>query len=271
MTRPVNNPITLAALLCAGVLLSCDWYEKNTVQSIDGPVPAGAGIKFFNFGVGSPSVNFYAGSRKMTAVVSTTGRESPNGVAYGGVGAGGFYTALEAGQYTLSGKIADTASVDHDLAISTLITMLEGGKFYSFYQSGTYTPKTVDAFIVQDAFGPQIDYSGASVRLVNAIFNANPLVLYATKTAPPDSGVVFTIGAAVAYKGAGAFTPLPGGVYDLAARYVDSTANTLSRTGVSFLAGRVYTITARGDVTVAPNTTACPATSRTCLDNTANR
>ena len=149
--------------------------------------------------------------------------------------------------------------------------MLEDGKSYSFYQSGTYTPKTVGAFIVEDAFGPQIDYSGASVRLVNAIFNASPLVLYATKAAPPDSGIVFTIGAAVAYKGAGAFTALTGGVYDLAARYVDSTANKLSRTGVSFLAGRVYTITARGDITVATNTTACPATSRTCLDNTANR
>src|SRR5439155_3363283 len=105
MTRPVNKPITLAALLCAGVLLSCDSYEKNTVQSIDGPVPAGARIKFFNFGVGSPSVNFYAGSRKMTAVDSTTGRESPNGVAYRGVGAGGSYTALDAGPQTSSDNL----------------------------------------------------------------------------------------------------------------------------------------------------------------------
>jgi len=45
----------------------------------------------------------------------------------------------------------------------------------------------------------------------------------------------------------------------------------LARTGVSFVGGRVYTITARGDITVAPTTTGCAATNRTCLDNTANR
>ena len=78
------------------------------------------------------------------------------------------------------------------------------------------------------------------------------------------------MGGAVAYKGAGAFMALPGGVYDLAVRYTDSTSNKISRPGVSFVAGRVYTIGARGNITVAPTTT-CPATSTTCLDNTANR
>jgi hypothetical protein len=264
----MNRPGSLAALLCAVVLSSCDWYEKNTVQDISGPVPAGAQIKFFNFGVGTPAVNFYAGSRKMTAVLSATGLESTVGVAYGGVGAGGFYTAIGAGQYTLSGRIA--GATDHDTAISNLPTTLEEGKSYSFYQSGIYAPKTVDAFIVEDAFVPQIDYSVAHVRFVHAIFNANSLTLYATKTAPPDSGVVFVVGGPVAYKGAGAFMALPGGVYNLAVRYTDSTSNKITRPGVSFVAGRVYTIGARGNITVAPTTT-CPATSTTCLDNTANR
>lgn len=256
-----------AALVGTLVLASCD---KRAMQQIAGPVPVGAAVKFFNFGVGSPGVNFYADAAKVTAISSATGRESTNGVTYGGAASGGYYSAVAAGPRTLSGRLA--ADTTHPV-VSSLATTLETGKAYSFYQSGIYdaTAKTVDAFIVEDAFAPQIDYSGASVRFVNAIFNANPLVLYATKTAPPDSGAVFTIGTAVAYKGAGAFTTLPDGTYNLAARYVDSTANKLSRTGVSFLAGRVYTITARGNIAVAPNTTACPATSTTCLDNTANR
>jgi len=56
-------------------------------------------------------------------------------------------------------------------------------------------------------------------------------------------------------------------VYNLAARYPDSTSNAITRTGVSFLAGRIYTIGARGDITVTSTT----ATNRPILDNTANR
>jgi hypothetical protein len=249
-----------AALLCAAVL-SCDWYEKNTVQDISGPVPTGARIKFFNFGVGSPGVNFYADNRKMTATLSATGAESPNGVTYGNAGDGGFYIAIAAGQHTLSGKIADTAAAVHDLAISNVTTTLAGDKAYSFYQSGIYdaVTKTVDAFIVEDAFVPQIDYAVAYVRFVHAVSNANAMRLYALNTT--DTTQVVTVGDSVSYKGAGAFIAVPSGVYHLRARYSTGT-NAITRNTVSFLAGRVYTIGARGNITVA---------STVALDNTANR
>jgi hypothetical protein len=71
----------------------------------------------------------------------------------------------------------------------------------------------------------------------------------------------------VAYQAGGAFTALPAGVYDLFARESGATANKISRTAVSFVAGRVYTIGARGDITVVSTT----ATNRPFLDNTANR
>ncbi len=258
---PMNRFLTRAALLSAVALSSCD---KNAVQEIAGPVPAGARIKFFNFGVGAPGVNFYANTTKVTAVSSATGQESTTGVAYGGVGAGGFYSALPAGQYTLSGKIA--AATDKDLAISNLTTTLVLDKAYSFYQSGFYdaTAKTVDAFIVEDDFTAQFDYAVAYVRFVHAISNANPLTLYVKNT---TTGNEVALGAEVSYKSAGAFTSVPAGAYDLGARYAGVTTNAISRTGVSFLAGRVYTIGARGDITVVSTT----ATNRPFLDNTANR
>jgi hypothetical protein len=270
MTRTMNQYRSLAALLCATMLASCDAFEKNRVQELTAPAPTGARIRFFNFGVGAPGVNFYADNTKLTAILSATGIESTLGVAYGGVGAGGAYAQIAPGQHILTGRIA--ATTDKDLPISTVNATLDDGKRYSVYMSGLYDAlaKTVDGFIVEDPFVAQLDYSVTYVRLVNAIFNANPLTLYATKTAPPDSGVVFAVGAPVAYRGAGAFTALPGGVYDLAVRYTDSTSNKIKRPGVSFLAGRVYTIGARGDITVAADST-CPTTSRTCLDNTANR
>lgn len=252
---------TRVALLCALVPAACD---KNADQDIAGPVPAGARIKFFNFGVGAPGVNFYANDTKITAISSASDQEATAGVAYGGAGAGGYYSALPAGSYTLTGRIA--ATTDKNLAISTLTTTLALDKAYSFYQSGFYdaVAKTVDAFIVEDDFPPEFDYSVAYVRFVHAIANANPLTLYAVNTATNDT---VAVGGEVSYKGAGTFTALPEGVYNLGARYTGVATNAIGRTGVQFLAGRVYTIGARGDITVTSTTSA----NRPILDNTPNR
>ena len=257
----MNRYGSLAVLLCAAALASCD-YEKNAVQDITGALPS-ARIKFFNFGVNAPGVNFYANDTKMTAIFTATGTEATTGVVYGAVGAGGLYSGIAPGQYTLSGKIA--AATDKDLAISTLPATIADGKNYSFYQSGLYnsTTKTVDAFIVEDPFPAEIDYSAARVRFVNAIYNANSMTLYAKNV---ETGVETVVGAAVAYKAAGAFTALPNGVYDLSTRYAGSATNAITRTAVSFVSGRVYTIGARGDITV----TSATATNRPFLDNTLN-
>jgi len=263
----MNQRTTIAALLCAITLTACDAFKKNTVQEISGPVPAGARILFFNFGVNAPAVNFYADDRKMTAIASGTGQESTLGVAYGTVGAGGFYTAIPAGQYTLAGKIA--AATDKNLAISNLPAALEDGKAYSFYQSGIYntTTKTVDAFLVEDPVVPPPDFTVAHVRFVNAISNANPLTLYGTIRSLVDTTKTdtVTVNAAVAYKSAGAFTALRAGIYNLLLRYPDSTTNKTTLNAVTFLGGRVYTVGARGDITVATGATA------DTLQSTANR
>ena len=102
----------LSALLAAVALAGC---EQDAIQIDDITAPAtGAWVKFFNFSLGAPQVNFYAGDRKVTAVSSTTATESTVGVAYGGAAAGGVYTAIPAGQVTFAGRIS--ATVDKDLA-----------------------------------------------------------------------------------------------------------------------------------------------------------
>ena len=75
----MTNYRAFAALLGAALLSSCD---KDAVQQLTGPVP-GAKIKFFNFGVNAPAVNFYANEQKVTAILSATGTESTNGTVYG--------------------------------------------------------------------------------------------------------------------------------------------------------------------------------------------
>ena len=251
---------SIAVLLCAAAFTAC---EENAVQEITGPAPS-ARIKFFNFGMGAPGVNFYANDTKMSAISSSTGVESTNGVNYGAVSSGGLYSAIEPGQYTLAGKIA--AATDKDLVISTVPFTIEDGKYYSFYQSGPYntTTKTVDAFVVEDPIPEERDYAVGTVRFVNAIYNSQPMTLYAKHTV---TGEEVAIGGPVAYKSAGAFTTLPNGVYDLSTRVTGSATNVITRTGVSFSLGRVYTITARGDITITSTT----ATNRPFLDNTLNR
>jgi hypothetical protein len=257
-----RHTTTIAALLCAGLLSACG---EAPVRDISGPPPAASRIRFFNFGVNAPGVNFYAGATKMTAITSATpGTESTTGIVYGGVGAGGAYSAIAPGDYALTGKIA--AATDKDLVISSVTATIADGKYYSFYMSGFYntTTKTVEGFVVEDPVVAPTDFTVATVRFVNAISNSSPMTLYAKNTV---TGVEVAVGGDVAYKGAGAFTPLATAVYDLSTRLTGSTTNAIVRTGVSFLGGRVYTIGARGDITIVSTT----ATNRPVLDNSANR
>jgi hypothetical protein len=257
----MNTKLTIAVLLSAAALASCG---ENAVQDITGPLPTSR-IKFFNFGVGAPGVNFYAGANKITAISSTTGTESTNGTAQGGVGLGGFYSALAPGAYAFSAKIA--ATVDKDLAVSTVNSTLEDGKFYSFYTSGIYntTAKSIESFVIEDPVPASFDFTQTQVRFVNAISNSQPQVLYIKNTV---TGVETPVGATgVAYKAGSAFVATTQAVYDLRVTAVGGTTNLYVRTAVSFNAGRVYTVGGRGDMTVTSTTSA----NRPQLDVTANR
>lgn len=243
------NLRTLAAVASAVVLSACG---NDAVQTITA-APAGAAVKFFNFGVGSPSVNLYAGTTKVTGVSSTSGAESGTGTAYGAVASGGFYTAITPGAYAFTSQVPATAATNPGITVSTVNATLADGKYYSLYQSGIYnsTTKTTDAFIVEDPI-PTVDYTVAYVRFVNAISNAQPMQLFAKSTVTSTESPV---GGLVAYQAAGAFVALAPAAYDLNARYAGSSTNTITRTGVSFLAGHTYTITARGDMTSSATAT----------------
>lgn len=264
MTRHMNRYRVAVLLLVTATLAAC---EKNAVQSLPVDPPQHAGVKFFNFGVNAPQVNFYADQTKMTAVQSGTGVEANTGVAYAGAGNGGVYLSIAPGSHTLTGRIA--AATDKDLPIATVNATIEDGKLYTFYMSGFYngTAKTVDAFAIEDPVTPPADYGTASIRFVNAIGNAaHTMNLYARATTG-DTITLLPISAAAAYQAAGGFTTLPMGVYTLSARYTDSTTDKITRASVSFFGGRFYTVTAFGDITIASTT----AATRPQLDNTANR
>lgn len=265
----------IAVFLGVVLLASCD---KNATQNISAPI-AGSAVKFFNFGVGSPTVNFYANDKKLSAVSSTScsspvngattdsiclsaGRESKSGTGYGGAAiGGGLYAAAAPGTYTLSARI--TTAADSGVAISNTAATFADGKFYSYYLSGPYnsSAKAVDGFVVEDPI-PAVDYRGAYVRFVNASSNSQPMTLYAKEQ---TSGLEAAVSAAVSYKSAGTFVLIPPGIFDLSTRVTGASANVISRTGVSFSAGGVYTVSAYGDIA------ATTGAAKPALDNTANR
>lgn len=270
---------SLIALLGAAALVACgDKAEKN----IAGPVPSTSAIRFFNFSVNAPTVQFFANDQQVTATntgscngaknppVTATdstclaiGIQSATGISYGSVAAGGLYTAIDPGQYTFTGRQMSTKGPT--ATISTAPVTIESGKYYSYYQSGIYnaTTKTSDAFVVEDVLPATVDWSKSLVRFVNAIGNSTPMTLVAVDTL----GNSTNLGGAVAYKSAGAFTALTPAPYDLHARDANG-ADKIVRTFVTFMPGHVYTITARGDMTVSSTGT---ATNRPFLDNTANQ
>lgn len=265
----------LGALVFAAALTACGLFDETAVRDLTAPLPA-ARVKFFNFGVSSPGVNFYANDEKITAIGSTlctpmptvdslrqkceaAGRESTLGVAYGSAGSSGLYLGIEPGQYTFTGRIA--ATTDNNLPISTVTQTVENGKLYSFYQSGIYnsTAKTVDAFIIEDAVPSAVDVAKAHVRFVHAISNANPMTLFITNA---TTSTQTAVGSSTAYKGGTAFIEIAPGAYNLATRYDGVATNALTRANVTFAGGRVYTVAARGSITTA---------ATLFLDNTANR
>lgn len=256
--------ILLAVLLLSTIIYSC---KKNAVQVIATPV-SGAQVKFFNFALNGPIVNFYANDAKVTAASSTTGAESgTTGVAFAAVYPSiNSYAVVKPGTYAITARRPSTAATDANLVISSLNTTLEDGKNYSLYTSGLYntTTKTTDVFIIEDKL-PPIDTAAGYVRFVHTSYNANAFDFIVKNT---TTGVETVIGTNVAYKSASNFVKVPMGIYDLILRYPNTTANVVVRTAVSVIRANTYSFTLRGDITLPYTGT---ATNRPFIDNTPNR
>jgi hypothetical protein len=251
---------SIAALLSLSVLAGCG---QDALQVLTAAPFTASRVRFYNFGVNDPGVNFYTDTSKATSITNTAGIDSSTGTAYGSIAPNnGDYIEITSGSHTLAAKLA--ADVTHP-TIASVVATIADGHFYSFYTSGFYntTTKAVDSFVVEDPFVVPADTSTISVRFVNAISNSSPMILYAKNE---TSLVETAIGGAAAYKSAGAFTSLPPGIYDLNTRLAGSSTNLITRLAVSFIGGHAYTISGRGDMTVVSTT----ATNRPFLDNTAN-
>lgn len=240
----ILTPLFFSVLICG--------CKKNAIHEISKPISGGAFIKYFNFAVNSPTVNFYADNTKVSASLSTTGVESPTtGVAYSAVyPSANAYSLIAAGTYEFKAKIPSTASADADLAITAIKKQVEDGKSYSLYTCGLYdsATKKTDVFIIDDEL-PPVDNSAAYVRFVNSSYNANPVNLtFRNKTTSSET----VVAANVAYKSASPFQKMPDGVYELILSYPNSKDIIVARKDVNIINANVYTFSLRGDIAALP-------------------
>lgn len=246
------------------LIYACD---KTDIQTIDGSVKA-TGIKFFNFAVGSPVVNYYANDVKVSSAVSTTGAESGTvGLTYGAAyPANNAYATIDPGTYDFKATRPSTAAADPNLVINKLTTSLAANKNYSLYMCGFYdaTAKTTDAFLLEDVL-PALDTGFAYVRFVNVSPNANPVDFYLKLKEAP--GTEISIAKNIAFKAGSAFVKVPQSVYNLIVRNANSMDDVVIREDLSVTKSNLYTFSLRGDITIGGTSDA----KRRFIDSTPNR
>lgn len=225
--------------------------EKNTIQKIDS-APKGAFVRFYNFALSGPSVNFYIDDAKISANSSATGIEATTGVNYGGIfPANNSYVSIEnTGDVSFKTIVPSTATANPNVTIVSVNTSIEPDKYYSFFTSGVYnaTTKTTSGFVVEDIL-PAVDTSMAYVRFVNTF--PNNLNGFSLKAVNTNTLEEFVITAPISFQGSSAFLKVPGAVYNLIATSSNVPMSyTITRKDVSLSKGFVYTIASKGDPTV---------------------
>ncbi|TKC00736.1 DUF4397 domain-containing protein [Pedobacter cryophilus] len=259
-----NNIYTLLIFCAMLIISSCD---KDAVQIIHTP-PNGPLVRVYNFALNGPSANFFINDFKISAANSTTGKELATGLGYSGVFPtnNSYINAPTSGSVAFKTIVPLNATVNPGITVANVTSTIETGKYYSFYTSGVFdaTAKTTSGFIIEDMI-PAVDTSTAYVRIVNTVPNAG-IAGFDLKGVNTTTLATVVIAAPTAYKAASEFVKVPNGIYNLTAVSTNTpTSYTIIRNAVSFSKGFVYTISTRGDATLATGTNA------RALDLTRNR
>lgn len=259
--------------LLMATLLSCG--DKDIVISEYTRAPGDeAQVRFYNFGINAPSVNFYANDVKVTAAQSLTGEMAATGVSFGGTYPSLGYVEVPTGQGVIVKSKTPTTLViptnnvnkyEKDKEVSNLtVSTLESRKQYSVFIAGYFNKDThtAESFVISDDLPPS-DTSKVFIRVVNSgVAEAGTLSIKAERMKGTEVLSEQVIDAALPFKKATPFVALPYGSYRLT--IVSSvTPTVLWQRTLTLNADRVHTIAVRGDLRF---TSPAPL-----LDNTQNR
>lgn len=214
-------------------------------------------VRFYNFVINGPQVEFYANGVKSTSRVSTTGQQASTGLGYGATHPNIGYVEIPAGENILIEAITPPTYLipannvnnygQNLLAASLIVPKIEALKTYSIYLCG-YWDKVAqkgNAFIIDEVM-PGVDTASTFIRFVNSgTEQAGPLRFAVTNT---RDTLVGTIGIAeeVPFAKGSPFVAVPYGTYDL--KLYTATGDSLIRRGIALSPDRVHTFALRGDI-----------------------
>lgn len=269
--RNLFNIIYLAII--AVVISSCG--EKDIIINEYTREPGNeAQVRFYNFGINAPSVNFYADNVKITASQSLTGEMAPTGVSFGATYPSIGYVEVPGGDNinifsktptTLAIPANNVNNYQQDKEVSNItVPKLESKKQYSLFIAGYFDKDThkAESFIISDELPPS-DTSKVFVRFVNSgVAEAGTLSIKVSKMDGTEVISEEMVAAELAFKSATEFKDFPYGTYKFT--IIPSNANNrIWERTITLNRDRVHTIAVRGDLR---NTSPAPL-----LDNTQNR
>lgn len=161
-------------LAISAIFTSCkkgELVESTPYTKINAADPAYSYLRFINITPGSPNVNFYLNSTRVTGAYNALSGETGFGYLGFFPNLGGQYLPITPGKNTIEAKIISSATVDPNLNVFNTPIETTGGKYYSLLTTGTYTTdkKISNSFLLEEV-KPLLDTTKILVRLVN-LFN----------------------------------------------------------------------------------------------------
>jgi len=142
--------------------------ESTPYTKINAGDPAYSYLRFVNFTPGSPNVNFYLNSVRVSGAYNALSGETGFGYLGFFPTLGGQYLPITPGKNTVDAKIVSSAATDANLNVLNTPIELTGGKFYSLLTTGAYTTdKKISNTLLLEEVKPALDTTKVLVRLVN--------------------------------------------------------------------------------------------------------
>lgn len=213
-------------------------------------------VRFYNFVINGPTVNFYANGVKSTGITSTTGQEAANGVGWGGTHPNIGYVEIPAGSnvniesITPKNMLIPASNPNNYepgiVSSSLIIPEIEPLKQYSVYLSGYWDKvnKKSKSFYIKDEM-PGVDTASTFIRFVNSGVEAAGNLKFVVTNRDTLIGTIM-IDDKVPYGGASKFIAVPYGTYNV--KIYTISGDSLIRNGLALSPDRVHTFALRGDI-----------------------
>lgn len=257
MRQKIKVLATQFVFLASGLFLFTACGDQHTFPDIiRAPSSDHGQVRFYNFVINGPTVNFYANGVKSTAITSTTGQEAANGVGWGGTHPNVGYVEIPAGSdvtiesITPKNMLIPTNNINNyegGIVTSSLsIPKIEPLKQYSVYLSGYWDKvnKKSKSFYIKDEM-PGVDTSKVFVRFVNSGVEEGGDLKFIVTNRDTLIGT-YLIDDKIPYGSASKFVAVPYGTYNL--KIYTASGDSLIRNGVALNPDRVHTFALRGDI-----------------------